>query len=178
MKGLAKILLYILFSSVLLPGCSSKSLNSNLSSTVSTVKNTSIALSLPGIADVELSKGGSKSGRITAINDKNIKLEFSGQDDLIPVTDIKQIKFSQDSEFPEASETRLRNEPEIWRVKPLTDFQIKDSSKGEAEVVQKSIVKEKQPPPDPLGKPSTYQVKEMWFDSNSSHMKLKVVGID
>ena len=179
MTGLAKILLYILFSSVLLSsGCSNKPSSSNISSTVSTKKNTSIALSLPGIADVELTKGGSKSGRVTAINDKKIKLEFSGQDDLIAISDIKEIKFSLDSELPEAQETRLRNEPEIWRIKPLTDFQVKDSSKGEAEVSQKSIVKEKQPPPDPLGQPSTYQVKEMWFGSNSSHMKVKVVGID
>lgn len=178
MKRLAKIL-YILFSSILLlPGCSSKSSSSNISSRASSVQNTSITLSLPGIADVELTKGGSKSGRITAINNKNIKLEFSGQDDLIAVSDIKQVKFSQDSKLLEASETRLRSEPEIWRIKPLTDFQIKDSSKGEAEVLQKSIVKEKQPPPNPFGQPSTYQVKEMWFDSNSSHMKLMVVGID
>lgn len=179
MKGLANILLYLLFSSVLLlPGCSNKPSSTNISSTASTVQNTSITLSLPGMADVELTKGGSKSGRITAINNNNIKLEFSGQDDLIAVRDIKQIKFSQDSTLPEAHETRLRNEPEIWRIKPLTDFQIKDSNKGEAEVLQKSIVKEKQPPPNPLGKPSSYQVKEMWFDSNSNNMKLKVVGIN
>ncbi|MEQ8467024.1 hypothetical protein [Coleofasciculus sp. E1-EBD-02] len=152
------------------------------SPTTSPAEEAPIPVVLPTLADVELTTGGSKSGRVTAITDKALTLEASGEADSIAIKEIKRVKFSQEAPLPRGSVPRLRGlrgEAEIWRVTPLTALQIKDSSEGLAEVALSAVVKEKQSPPDPLGEPSSYEVKEMLFDANSPGMiRLKVEGIE
>jgi len=181
MKGFFPILIVtLLVSGFGLAGCSNNKPNGVASSpTTSPAEEAPIPVVLPTLADVELTKGGSKSGRVTAITDKALTLEASGEADAIAIEEIKRVKFSQEAPLPRGSAPRLRGEAEIWRVTPLTAFQIKDSSQGLAEVALSAVVKEKQSPPDPLGEPSSYEVQEMWFDGNSpGMMKLKVRGIE
>lgn len=185
MKGFLPILIATLVtlpvSGFGLAGCTRDRSNSVApSSTISSAEGTSIPLVLPNLADVELTKGGSKSGRVTAITDKQLTLEASGKADAISLNEIKRVAFSQDAPLPRGSTSRrLRGEAETWRVKPLTALQIKDSSQGLAEVALSFVVKEKQPSSDPLGEPRSYQVEEIWFDANApGTMKLKVKGIE
>lgn len=165
-----------------LAGCTNTSKRVATSPTTSSAENTSIPVIpvvLPTLADVELTKGEPKSGRVTKITDKELSIELSGQAEAIAIKDIKRVKFKQEAPLPRGSNPRLRSDSEVWRVMPMTDFQIKDSSKGLAEVQQSAVVKEKQPPSDFLGEPSSYEVNEIWFDSNSpGTMRLKVKGIN
>ncbi|MEW6496363.1 MAG: hypothetical protein AB1589_28145 [Cyanobacteriota bacterium] len=162
-----------------LAGCTNTSKRVATSPTTSSAENTSISVVLPTLADVELTKGEPKSGRVTKITDKELSIELSAQAEAIAIKDIKRVKFKQEAPLPRGSNPRLRSDSEVWRVMPMTDFQIKDSSKGLAEVQQSAVVKEKQPPSDFLGEPSSYEVNEMWFDSNSpGTMRLKVKGIN
>jgi hypothetical protein len=184
MKGFLPILIVTLVtlpvSGFGLAGCTNDRSNSVAPSpTKSPAEEEPIPLVLPNLADVELTKGGSKSGRVTAITDKQLTLEASGEADSIAIKDIKQVKFRQEAPLPRGSEPQLRNQSETWRVMPLTAFQLKDGSKGLAEVAQSSVVKEKQPPPDSLGEPTSYVVEEISFDANSpGTMRLKVTGVN
>lgn len=165
-----------------LAGCTNTSKRVATSPTTSSAENRSIPVIpvvLPTLADVELTKGEPKSGRVTKITDKELSIELSGQAEAIAIKDIKRVKFKQEAPLPRGSNPRLRSDSEVWRVMPMTDFQIKDSRKGLAEVQQSAVLKEKQPPSDFLGEPSSYEVNEIWFDSNSpGTMRLKVKGIN
>lgn len=178
MKELQQVLIVTIIISVIgLTGCTNKSKSVAPSMTTSTAENVPIPVILPSMADIELSKGGSKSGQITAITDKQLTIELSGRADSIALKNIKQVKFREQAPLSRGSDPVIRSLPEIWLVTPLTAFQIKDSSKGHVEVLQKSVKKEVHSPTDPLGEPSSYVVKEMWFDSNSpGTMRLKVTG--
>jgi hypothetical protein len=179
MKGFFYVLVVTLLASVIgLAGCTNTSKGVAPSSTTSSAENKPISVVLPTLAEVELIKGEPKSGRVTKITDKQLTLELSGKADSIAIKNIKRVRFRQEAKSLENPKSpALRSDSEIWRVTPLMAFQIKDSSKGQAEVSPTSVVKEKQSPPDPLGEASSYQVKEMWFDSKSpGTMRLKVTG--
>ncbi|NES19264.1 MAG: hypothetical protein F6K41_10125 [Symploca sp. SIO3E6] len=180
MKGfLPIVIITLLVSGFGLVGCrNDQPTGVTPSPTTSPAEEEPIPMVLPTLADVELTEGGSKSGRVTAITNKELTIEASGETDSIAIKEIKRVKFSQKAPLPRGSAPQLRGEVEIWRVTPLTALQIKDSSQGLAEVPL-SAVKKKESPPDPLGEPSSYEVKEMWFDANSpGTMRLKVEGID
>jgi hypothetical protein len=181
MKGFFPILIVtLLVSGFGLAGCSDDKPNGVVSSsTTSPAEEAPIPVVLPTLADVELTTGGSKSGRVTAITDKALTLEASGEADAIAIEEIKRVEFSQEAPLPRGSVPRLRGEAEIWRVTPLKALQIKDSSQGVAEVALSSVVKEKQSPPDPLGRPSSYEINEMWFDDQDSKtMWIEVIPIE
>lgn len=131
---------------------------------------TVISLTFPTLADVELTTGKSKTGKVTKLTDKQLEIELNGTTDKVILTEIKKVKFKPKLDQPKGTETRIRSDAETWELSPPNILHIKD---GKGEVPVQAIASQQKPGADALGKPDSYQVIEMEFEPTTP-MKIKL----
>ncbi|GAB1540909.1 hypothetical protein NUACC21_35780 [Scytonema sp. NUACC21] len=126
----------------------------------------SFAVTFPPVARVMLKEGGSRSGRLTAIDSQKQQLTIAqgGKSHSIAISQIEKVKFQQgDPTVPGGNDLPpIRGEQRTWTGILLSNIRIKDVNKGRAEVIF--------PPGISVstrgGKLSLYVVQEVLFESD------------
>lgn len=145
--------------------------------------NSLIPVAIPRIVKVIMKqgKGKEKSGRLIAIDSKQITL-FSGKNSTVMIADINKMVFEREVKLFNGGTIVIRgdnnqgsanNNQKIWK-EPISNFRIKDYKKGKAEVTLTSVT-------NPLelngiidvSKDSSYVVEGIKFEP-SDQMKIKV----
>lgn len=189
MKVFFKVVVVAFFASTVgLSGCdrpATSSLNQPVEASNVQVEDAPIPVVLPTVADVMLKGKESKSGRLTAIDGKQLMVENSGSSATVAIAQIEKVTFKGDIRYYSNGQIVIRgqDEPsasdrETWSEIPLNDFQLQDPNTGVANVkLTASAVKEKI-----LGiknaKHLLFVVQEMSFDPASGKMTLKVLKLD
>ena len=183
MKAFLKVLVVTLFASTMgLAGSIFQlpSLQNSLAQAQNVLEqNSPIPVFLPDLANVLLKEGSSMSGRLTAINPQKqqIKLELSGESEIVAIADIKKVKFSgevilgcgnTDCQIVirgDEDEASASNNQKTWS-EPLTNFRVINPSTGEAQIQLTSLPKLELRGIRAVAESSSYVVKEIQFDSS------------
>jgi hypothetical protein len=150
-------------------------------------QNSPIPVFLPNKAEVTLKKGGSMSGKLTAIapQAQQIKLELSGESAMVAIADIEKVVFEGEVILGcgnsncqivirgDGDEASTNNNQKTWR-EPLTNFRVIDPSKGKAQIQLTSLPKLELQGIRAVAASSSYVVEEIQFDS-SEMITLKVI---
>jgi hypothetical protein len=189
MNGLLKILgvLALLTAMTGLAGCGSQTptTSNNPSGTgVQKVQQT-IKVLLPDIAEVTLKDGKSKSGRLTALSQKQIQVTpGGGSSESIPLDKIKdkkvtfkgQVKFVSKGVLKIRGEDKTKPVLDTWQEIPLSDFKLQNPETAEVKIT--SLDKTKQKGIQQVAANSGFRLEEMQLDSAGGKMTLKVTAFD
>jgi predicted small lipoprotein YifL len=144
MKVFFKVLVVALFAAILgLAGCGRQppSDRNKSAEAINIPKDAPISVLLPTVAEVVLKKGEPKSGRLTAIDGKQLKIEGSGRTATVAIAEIEKVTFKGDIKYYSNGKTTIRGEDkssasdrEIWSDIPLSDFTLQDPKTGAANV--------------------------------------------
>lgn len=148
MNGLLKILgvLALLTAMTGLAGCGSQTpipSNSPSGTGVQEVQQT-IKVVLPDLAEVTLKDGKSKSGRLTALSQKQIQITPGGGSAVsIPLDQIKdkkvtfngQVKFVSDGKIKIRGEDKTKPVLDNWERIPLSDFKLQNLDTAEVKIM-------------------------------------------
>jgi hypothetical protein len=143
--------------------------------------NSSIPLVVPPTVNVIMKRGQPKSGRLIAIDSKQITL-FSGNTSTVAIAAIYKMVFEGEVKLHSGrtivirgdnSQASPNNNQKTWK-EPLRNFKIKDPKTGQAEVTLTSVT-------NPLelqgivtvSKDSSYVVEEIKFEP-SENIQIKV----
>lgn len=176
-KAAIQVLMVTLFLVMGLSGCSiEKTETSESQSAKCESTDTKFCIWLPPLADVQLSSGQSKTGRIVKINTKKrqINVELGGDSESVPIDSIEKIVFKNEESQPESTRLPPIRGTEIWSVMPASAFHF-DVKRSLAEVKQEAVTREQQVGGFMNSLAKRYEVQEIWFSENSSDtLKLKV----
>jgi len=189
MNGLLKILgvLALLTAITGLAGCGSQTpgTSKNPPGTEVQKDKPTIAVLLPNIAEMTLKNGQSKSGRLTALTQKQIQITPGGGSTVsIPLDQIKdkKVTFKGQVKFVSKGVLKIRGEdktkpvldtlPEI----PLSDFKLQNPETAEVKIT--SLDKTKQKGIQQVAANSGFRLEEMQLDSAAGKMTLKVTAFD
>ena len=190
MKAFLKVLLITLFASTTgMAGCAFQppSHQNSLPQVPNVPRQDSpIPVFLPNLAKVLLKGGSSMSGRLAAINPQaqQIKLELSGESEIVAVADIEKVEFrgevilgcgNSDCKIVirgDEDETSAGNNQQTWS-ESLTNFKVINPGTGEAQIQLTSLSKLELRGIFAVARRSSYVVNEMQFDS-SGMITLKV----
>ena len=172
--SLTGIILVVLVLATGLGGCAAKSPPNQGKSDVKppiTADNRLVPLTLPPTAKVILQQGEPKSGRLMSIEPHKQQITlFSGRNSLVAIAEIDKLVFEGEV-ILRGKEIVIRGEEkssgsgqETWS-EPLTNFKVRDGSKGEAEINLKSLSKDKWEGIQSVAQDSSYVVEEMQFQS-------------
>jgi len=188
MKGLLKILgvVALLTAMTGLAGCGSQTPRNldNPPPTEVHKDNPTIAVLLPDIAQVTLKNGQSKSGRLTALTQKQIQITPGGGSPVsIPIDQIKdkkvtfkgQVKFESNGKIKIRGEDKTKPVLDNWQGIPLSDFKVQNDR---AEVKITSLNKTKQKGIQGVAANSRFRLEEMQLDSAGGKVTLKVTAFD
>ena len=182
MKALLKLLIFTLLTSATgLAGCASqppRDQNSLAQAQNVLGQNYPIKVFLPNEANLTLKKGGSMSGKLTAVDAQaqQINLELSGESETVAIADIEQVEFEGEVILScgntnceivirgDQDKASPNNNRKTWS-EPLTNFRVIDPNKGEAEIQLTSIPKLEWQGIYSVAQSSSYVVKEMQFES-------------
>lgn len=124
MKVFFKVLVVALFAAIIgLAGCDRQPPSDrNKSAQANNVqKDAPIPVLLPTVAEVVLKKGEPKSGRLTAIDGKQLKIEGSGRTATVAIADVKKVTFKGDIHYSSNGNMPIRgkdkssaSDREIW----------------------------------------------------------------
>lgn len=189
MNGLLKILgvLALLTAMTGLAGCGSQTpttLNNPSGTEVQKDKPT-IAVLLPDIVEMTLKDGKSKSGRLTALTQKQIQITPGGGSAVsIPIDQIKdkKVTFKGQVKFVSKGVLKIRGKDKTkpvldnWERIPLSDFQLQNLDTAEVKIT--SLNKTKQKGIQQVAANSGFRLEEMQLDSAGGKMTLKVTAFD
>lgn len=189
MKVFFNVLVVALFAAIIgLAGCDRQpSSDRNKSDeAINVQKDAPIPVLLPTVAEVVLKKGERKSGRLTALDGKQLKIEASGTTATFAIADVEKVTFKGDIQYSSNGKMPIRGEDkssasdrEIWPEIPLSDFKVQNSKTGEANVklTASGIVADKI-----LGIQTAthllFVVDKMSFNPNSGKMTIEVLKLD
>jgi len=157
-----------------LGGCNqsppSNQVSPGANSTIAT-EDKPIPLILPPTARVILKQGGTKSGRLKAIDPQTQQLTlFSGSDSQVAIEAIKKLVFEGEVVLRSQTivirgeEESSGNHQETWS-EPLVNFKVRDPSKGEAELKLTSLSLDRMVGVLSVSRDSSYVVEEMRFQT-------------
>lgn len=189
MNGLLRILgvLALLTAMTGLAGCGSQTpipSNSPSGTGVQEVQQT-IKVLLPDKAEVTLKDGKSKSGRLTALSQKQIQITPGGGSAVsIPIDKIKdkKVTFKGQVKFVSKGVLKIRGEDKTkpvldnWQGIPLSDFKLQNLDTAEVKIT--SLDKTKQKGIQQVAANSGFRLEEMQLDSAGGKMTLKVTAFD
>lgn len=189
MNGLLKILgvLALLTAMTGLAGCGSQTpttSNSPSGTEVQEVQQT-IEVLLPDKAEMTLKNGQSKSGRLTALTQKQIQITPGGGSSVsIPLDQIKDKKVTFKGEVKLVSNgvLKIRGEDKTkpvldsWERIPLSDFKLPNPDMAEVKIT--SLDKIKQKNIQQVAANSGFRLEQMQLDSAGGKMTLKVTAFD
>lgn len=197
MNGLLKILgvLALLTAMTGLAGCGSQTpttSNNPAGTEVQKVQQT-IEVLLPDIAEVTLKDGKSKSGRLTALSQKQIQITPGGGSAVsIPIDQIKdqkvtfkgqdkfkskgQLKFRSNGVLKIRGEDKTKPVLDNWERIPLSDFKLQNLDTAEVKIT--SLDKTKQKGIQQVAANSGFRLEQMQLDSAGGKMTLKVTAFD
>jgi len=187
MNGLLKILgvLALLTAMTGLAGCSSQTpttSNSPSGTEVQKVQQT-IEVLLPDKAEMTLKNGQSKSGRLTALTQKQIQITPGGGSAVsIPIDQIKdkkvtfkgQVKFVSNGVLKIRGEDKTKPVLDNWEEIPLSDFKVQNPDTAEVKIT--SLDKTKQKGIQQVAANSGFRLEQMQLDSAGGKMTLKVTA--
>ncbi len=189
MNGLLKILgvLALLTAMTGLAGCSSQTpgTSKNPPGTEVQKDKPTIAVLLPDIAQVTLKDGQSKSGRLTALTQKQIQITPGGGSPVsIPIDQIKdkKVTFKGQVQFVSNGVLKIRGEDktkpvlETWQEIPLSDFKLQNPQTVEVNIT--SLNKTKQKGMQQVAANSRFRLEQMQLDSAAGKMTLEVTAFD
>ncbi|AFZ06570.1 hypothetical protein Osc7112_2101 [Oscillatoria nigro-viridis PCC 7112] len=189
MNGLLKILgvLALLTAMTGLAGCGSQPPKDSNNQTRKEVLNNqqTVAVLLPDIAQVTLKDGKSKSGRLTALTQKQIEITPGGGSSVsIPIDKIKdkkvtfegQVKFVSNGVLKIRGEDKTKPVLDNWERIPLSDFKLQNPDTAEVKIT--SLDKTKQKGIQQVAANSGFRLEEMQLDSAGGKMTLKVTAFD
>ena len=189
MNGLLKILgvLALLTAMTGLAGCGSQAptTSNNPSGTEVQKVQQTIEVLLPDKAEMTLKNGQSKSGRLTALTQKQIEITPAGGSSVsIPLDQIKDKKVTFNGEVKLFSnrEPKVRGPAQTkpvldsWEEIPLSDFKLQNLDTAEVKIT--SLNKRKQKGIQQVAAKSGFRLEEMQLDSAGGKMTLKVTAFD
>lgn len=197
MNGLLKILgvLALLTAMTGLAGCGSQTpttSNNPAGTEVQKVQQT-IEVLLPDKAEMTLKNGQSKSGRLTALTQKQIQITPGGGSAVsIPIDQIKdqkvtfkgqdkfkskgQLKFRSNGVLKIRGEDKTKPVLDNWERIPLSDFKLQNLDTAEVKIT--SLDKTKQKGIQQVAANSGFRLEQMQLDSAGGKMTLKVTAFD
>ncbi|XWK91137.1 MAG: hypothetical protein U7127_14130 [Phormidium sp.] len=152
---------------------------------VNTTDNAIIPVLLPDQAEVTLKDGKSKSGRLSAFDNKKIVITPGGGSAVsIPIDQIKdkKVTFKGEVKYISNGELRIRGEDktkpvlDTWREIPLSDFKLQNPETVQVKIT--SLDKTKQKGIQGVAANSRFRLEEMQLDSAGGKMTLKVTAFD
>jgi len=189
MNGLLKILgvLALLTAMTGLAGCSSQAptTSNNPSGTEVQKVQQTIEVLLPDKAEMTLKNGQSKSGRLTALTQKQIEITPAGGSSVsIPLDQIKDKKVTFNGEVKLFSnrEPKVRGPAQTkpvldsWEEIPLSDFKLQNLDRAEVKIT--SLDKTQQKGIQQVAANSGFRLEQMQLDSAGGKMTLKVTAFD
>ena len=189
MNGLLKILgvLALLTAMTGLAGCGSQAPGTSEYQPRNELGNNqqTVAVLLPNIAQVTLKKGQSKSGRLTALTQKQIEITPAGGSSVsIPLDQIKdkKVTFNGEVKFVSNGGPKVRGQAQTkpvldsWERIPLSDFKLQNLDTAEVKIT--SLKKTKQEGIQQVAAKSGFRLEEMQLDSAAGKMTLKVTAFD
>lgn len=186
MNGLLKILGVVALLTVMagLAGCGRPTSRNPEEPPVIEVRPT-IAVLLPDIAQVTLKNGQSKSGRLTALTQKQIQITPGGGSLVsIPLDQIKdqKVTFKGEVKFVSNGVPKIRGEDKTkpvldnWQEIPLSDFKLQSPETAEVKIT--SLNKTKQKGIQGVAANSRFRLEQMQLDSAGAKVTLKVTAFD
>ncbi len=170
-----------------LAGCDNPSRNESKKPTVDKdtilVDNATISVLLPDKADVTLKDGKSKSGRLSAFDNKKIVITPGGGSPvsiLIDQVKDKKVTFQGQVQYESNGVIKIRGEDKTkpvldnWRGIPLSDFKLQDAHTAQVKIT--SLDKTKQKGIQLVAANSRFRLEEMQLDSAGGKMTLKVTA--
>lgn len=166
-----------------LAGCAGKT-TGNSNNRVS-VDNATIPVLLPDLAEVTLKGGQSKSGRLSAFDNKKIVITPGGGSPVsILIDQVKdkkvtfkgQVRYRSDGKVVIRGEDNTKPAPDSWRGIPLSDFKLQDADTAEVKIT--SLEKTKQKGIQQVAVNSRFKVDEMQLEPVSGKITLKVTAFD
>jgi ribosome maturation factor RimP len=189
MKRLLKILgvVALLTAMTGLAGCSSQTpgTSNNQPRTEVQKDKPTVAVLLPDIAQITLKNGQSKSGRLTALTQKQIQITPGGGSPVsIPIDQIKdkkvtfkgQVKFVSNGVLKIRGEDKTKPVLDSWQGIPLSDFKLQNPETAEVKIT--SLNKTKQKGIEQVAANSRFRLEEMQLDSAGGKMTLKVTAFN
>lgn len=189
MNGLLKILAVVALLTAMtgLAGCSSQAprTSNNPPGTEVQKDKPTIAVLLPDKAEMTLKNGQSKSGRLTALTQKQIQITPGGGSAVsIPIDQIKdkkvtfkgQVKLVSNGVLKIRGEDKTKPVLDNWEEIPLSDFNLQNPDMAEVKIT--SLDKTKQKGIQQVAANSRFRLEEMQLDSAGGKMALKVTAFD
>jgi hypothetical protein len=189
MNGLLKILAVVALLTAMtgLAGCGSQTPKTpdNPPRTEDQKDKPTVAVLLPDIAQITLKNGQSKSGRLTALTQKQIQITPGGGSAvLIALDQIKdkkvtfkgQVKFFSNGVLKIRGEDKTKPVLDNWQGIPLSDFKLKNPETAEVKIT--SLNKTKQKGIQGVAANSRFRLEEMQLDSAGGKVTLKVTAFD
>lgn len=189
MNGLLKILAVVPLLTAMsgLAGCTSQTprTSNNPPGTEVQKDKPTIAVLLPDIAQVTLKDGQSKSGRLTALTQKQIQITPGGGSPVsIPLDQIKdkKVTFKGQVQFVSNGVLKIRGEDktkpvlETWQEIPLSDFKLQNPQTVEVKIT--SLNKTKQKGMQQVAANSRFRLEQMQLDSAAGKMTIEVTAFD
>jgi|GEM_PF-3502152 ribosome maturation factor RimP len=189
MNGLLKILgvLALLTAMTGLAGCGSQTptTSNNPPDTEVQKDKPTIAVLLPDKAEMTLKNGQSKSGRLTALTQKQIQITPGGGSAVsIPIDQIKdkKVTFKGEVKYVSNGVLKIRGEDktkpvlDTWSEIPLSDFKLQNPETAEVKIT--SLNKTKQKGIQQVAANSGFRLEEMQLDSAGGKMTLKGTAFD
>jgi len=144
-----------------------------------------IAVLLPDKAEMTLKNGQSKSGRLTALTQKQIQITPGGGSAVsIPIDQIKdkkvtfkgQVKYVSNGALKIRGQDKTKPVLDTWPEIPLSDFKLQNPETAEVKIT--SLNKTKQKGIQQVAANSGFRLEEMQLDSAAGKMTLKVTAFD
>jgi ribosome maturation factor RimP len=170
-----------------LAGCASQTPGTlkNPSGTEDKKDQPTIAVLLPDIAQVTLKNGQSKSGRLTALTQKQIQITPGGGSPVsIPIDQIKdkkvtfkgQVKYVSNGAIKIRGEDKTKPVLDTWQGIPLSDFKVQNTETAEVKIT--FLDKTKQKGIQQVAANSGFRLEQIQLESVGGKMTLKVTAFD
>ena len=168
-----------------LAGCGSQTPGTSNNQPGTEVQKDTIAVLLPDIAQLTLKNGQSKSGRLTALTQKQIQITPGGGSPVsIPIDQIKdkkvtfkgQVKYVSNGGLKIRGEDKTKPVLDTWQGIPLSDFQLQNLDTAEVKIT--SLNKTKQKGIEQVAANSGFRLEQIQLESIGGKMTLKVTAFD